>query len=73
MINPSTLTFEDVVGRGNFAVVYRGLWEGKQVALKKMRLPSGISSETLPSIQEITVLRYFHCNIVISCKFTTEI
>ena len=62
MITSRNLTFEDVIGKGSFAVVYRGKWEGKVVALKKMRLPSGISTDSLPNIQEIRILRYLHCS-----------
>ena len=51
------LVFEDVIGKESFAVVYRGLWEGKQVALKKIKLPTGIGLDNFPNIQEISVLR----------------
>lgn len=58
VISSHNLVFQDVIGKGNFAVVYKGKWVEKTVALKKMRLPRGITDETLPNIQEIRILRY---------------
>lgn len=57
VISSHNLIFEDVIGKGNFAIVYRGKWDGRSVALKKMKLPSGISVDTLPNVQEIKILR----------------
>ena len=36
MITEKDLVFEECVGKGSFAVVYRGKWAKKEVALKKM-------------------------------------
>ena len=35
------LEFGKIIGRGSFAVVYRGCWQGKDVALKQIRMPCG--------------------------------
>ena len=48
------LEFGNIVGKGSFAVVYRGLWQGRDVALKQIRLPCA-SSTTVP--KEVTILR----------------
>ena len=36
------LTVGEVIGRGSFSIVHHGQWRGQQVALKKLRLPSGV-------------------------------
>ena len=43
VITEKDLVLEECVGKGSFAVVYRRKWAEKEVALKKMRHPSGIS------------------------------
>ena len=35
------LQFKQVVGRGSFGEVYRGEWNGRDVALKRIPIPSG--------------------------------
>ena len=49
------LEFGDVIGRGSFAVVYRGCWQGKDVALKQIRVPCG-NVATVP--KEVAILRF---------------
>ena len=48
------LEFSNVIGRGSFAVVYRGCWRGKDVALKQIRVPCG-NIATVP--KEVEILR----------------
>ena len=48
------LEFGSVIGRGSFAVVYRGCWQGKDVALKQIRVPCG-NITTVP--KEVSILR----------------
>ena len=46
--------FGNVIGRGSFAVVYRGCLQGKDVALKQIRVPSG-NIATVP--KEVSILK----------------
>jgi predicted Ser/Thr protein kinase len=48
------LEFGNVIGRGSFAVVYRGCWKGKDVALKQIRVPCGNIATVL---KEVSILR----------------
>jgi serine/threonine protein kinase len=41
------IEFGRVIGRGSFAVVHKGYWCGKEVALKRIQLPSGSDLTTL--------------------------
>lgn len=50
-----TLEFGEVIGRGSFAEVHKGKWNGQEVALKRMRLPLGSDSSSL--LKEVAVLR----------------
>ena len=59
-ITSTNVHFGELIGKGSFAEVYRGKWEGKDVALKKMKLPSEISLQSLPTIQEIEILRFIN-------------
>lgn len=49
----SELVFGDIIGRGNFAVVRKGTWNGTDVAIKTIEVPS---HNTDYLTQEITVL-----------------
>ena len=66
MITKSNLKFEECIGRGSFAVVHRGTWQGKEVAL---RLPSGLDADSLQNIQEINILRYNYYYAGIGCLY----
>ena len=48
------LKFEDIIGRGSFAVVHKGMWKGAQVALKCISVPGSISAG-IP--KEVEILR----------------
>ncbi len=61
MIIVFTVSFEDiqvreVIGRGSFGTVNRGMWNGKEVALKRVKVPGceGFSN----CLAEISVLRF---------------
>ena len=55
------------LGKGSFATVIRGKWNGKDVALKRIRLPGGYDTEELANMQEIAIQRY--ANVI--CLFET--
>lgn len=56
LVDMEMLEFGEVVGRGSFAEVHKGKWNGKKVALKRMRLPPGSDPSIVP--KEVAVLRY---------------
>ena len=49
------LEFGEVIGRGSFADVHKGKWNGEEVALKRIRLPPGSDSSSV--LKEVAVLR----------------
>lgn len=49
------IEFGEVIGRGSFSEVHKGKWNGKEVALKKIRIPPGSNIDVS---KEISVLRY---------------
>ena len=53
----SSLKFGDVIGRGSFGVVHKGEYHGSEVALKRIKLPPGVSPSSLPTPKEISVLK----------------
>ena len=56
IVDMKALEFGEVIGRGSFAEVHRGKWNGLEVALKRMRLPPG--GDQLQSVlKEVSVLR----------------
>lgn len=57
-ISLNELQFGKVIGRGGFGIVHRGKWNGQEVALKKIPLPPGIDASSLPTSNEISVLKY---------------
>ena len=53
------LKFGKVIGRGGFSTVNHGKWKGKDVALKRIRLPPGYVHDQDSSYnKEIEVLKY---------------
>lgn len=52
-IPASAITIEHLVGEGNFAAVYKGLWNGAPVALKKLKDPRVVES----FLAEIEILK----------------
>lgn len=57
-VDMKDIEFGKVIGRGNFAVVYRGFWHGKEVALKSIQLPSSSDLAALTTPKEVLILRY---------------
>ena len=57
LVQKSEVEMGDVIGKGSFGIVNKGKWKGKVVALKRIRLPGGYSSEETADTKEITVLR----------------
>lgn len=51
------LHFGEVIGRGTFGKVYKGMWKGLTVALKSITLPAGGDMSFLPTPKEVEVLR----------------
>ncbi len=59
-------TERDCIGSGSFAQVYRGLWKGTEVAIKKLTLQQGLSLETGCEMrQEAAIMRRLnHANVM---------
>ena len=49
--------FGEVVGQGTFGVVHRGIWKGIDVAIKRIKLPSGTNYSSLTTPKEVSVLK----------------
>ena len=46
-------------GRESFGTVYKGMWKGKKVALKKISIPPGVDrAEMVASSCELNALKY---------------
>ena len=45
-----------VIGEGSFGVVYKGKYNGADVAVKRIRLPPDFNALSIP--QEVMVLKY---------------
>ena len=43
--------------KGSFSVVHHGQWKGKDVALKRIRLPPGIDCEQVVNSKEDAIKR----------------
>jgi len=53
------LQFEEEIGRGTFGQVYRGWWNEKEVALKKISVPAGEDKyKMITSSPEISALKW---------------
>ena len=61
VVGMKSLRFGELIGRGTFADVFKGEWNGQVVAMKKIRLPPESDSVIVP--KEVSVLRYIslHC------------
>ncbi|XP_031553456.1 probable serine/threonine-protein kinase drkB isoform X3 [Actinia tenebrosa] len=59
-IQEEDLTTKELIGKGQFGSVYRGLWKGLQVAIKQ--IPRGYGD---PDISEVNICRRLrHPNII---------
>eukprot|EP00736_Rhodelphis_marinus_P013915 Rmarinus@m.7316 len=65
-IEPQEVTLQDKLGHGAFGVVYRGLWKGSSVAVKRL-LESKVRDDMLRSFREEVALMasFRHPNIVL--------
>jgi len=55
------IQFGELVGRGSFANVHKGVWRGQTVALKRIQIPSGMDkSQVVANSREVAALRYMH-------------
>lgn len=50
--------FGDVIGRGSYAVVYKGNWRNNTVALKCINISKML--QTADQLQEIAILRFLN-------------
>lgn len=61
------IQFGELIGRGCYGSVHKGLWRGETVALKRIGIPPTIDkTQMLANNQEIAALRY------VSSKFEHE-
>ena len=56
LVESKDIVYEGLIGRGSFAEVYKGRWQGKEIALKRIRVTCQMSTSILP--QEVEILRY---------------
>lgn len=55
------IQFGELVGRGSFASLHKGVWRGQTVALKRIQILSGMDkSQVVADSREVTALRYMH-------------
>ena len=58
MVKFEDVKFGKVIGRGTFGTVNRGVWKGKDVALKRMKTAGCVNTvEDVSNYKEISVLR----------------
>ena len=58
MVKFEDVKFGEVIGRGTFGTVNRGVWKGKDVALKRMKTAGCVNRvEDVSNYKEISVLR----------------
>ena len=53
------IQFGELVGRGSYGTVHKGVWKEQTVALKRLQIPPGMDkSQVVANSQEIAALRY---------------
>lgn len=65
-ISGGELTFKEQIGRGAFAIVYKGVWKHREVAIKQIQLPEEKKAEIIEEFyKEVRVMiELRHPNIV---------
>ena len=59
LVDYNDIQFNELLGRGNFGSVYKGIWMQKTVALKKISIPADMNTQSyLTSNKEIAALRF---------------
>lgn len=61
--------YEGIIGRGSFAVVHKGRWQEKAVALKCIRIPFLSNTSEIP--KEVEILRYMYIRLEV-CQLKAE-
>ena len=56
-VTMNDIEFDVVIGRGSFGDVYKGLWKGTTVALKRIRFPPECTEQSVLYANEIAVLK----------------
>ena len=56
LVEDKDIVYEGLIGRGSFAEVYKGRWQGKDIALKCITVTCQMSTSIL--LQEVEILRY---------------
>ena len=51
LVHYSEIEVGGVIGKGSFAIVNKGKWNGQDVALKRIRVPGGYDSEDITDLK----------------------
>ena len=58
MVSPNEIELKEQIGKGCFGIVYRGMYKGDEVAVKKIMISAGISKEmVLKNSRELAALK----------------
>ena len=59
MVEKHELKFDEVIGQGSYGTVHKGIWRGETVALKRLPVPPGMSTQhVLQHNKDLAALRY---------------